>query len=361
MERNLLVLGVPNLGLSRALLMLAVLVASTLPIRASAIPVFAHRFGFTCQQCHTTVPQLNGFGKAFLAGGLRLPGGRGVFPAAIKVESAYSSGGNGESLPKAIVDEVELLSAGSAGRNAWYWFEHYAVDGGLPGRTRDAFVDVHQMLGRDDGADLHARLGEFTLPLPVDPETQRPTLANYAIFGQTVGANDFTLFADGAGAEVSLLHDGSQAHLSLLRQGDVMASVSTSLVAGWTAYAYRYRGVRPFTVAPNDFYRQGYAIEYVRAKFEGVALTQTGNDSNSNGFGTPARSSGGFVQAGFHFSPAASLYVRHDDVSETFDGRQWWDILSLVLRPSRNTRLTLEGSRSSDRTYEISTGLLFAY
>ena len=46
---------------------------------ARALPVFAHRYGFTCQQCHTTVPHLNAFGAYFLRHGFRLPDARGVF------------------------------------------------------------------------------------------------------------------------------------------------------------------------------------------------------------------------------------------------------------------------------------------
>jgi hypothetical protein len=49
---------------------------------ASAIPVVAHRYGFSCQACHTTVPHLTSFGELFLANGYRLRGlkPKSVFP-----------------------------------------------------------------------------------------------------------------------------------------------------------------------------------------------------------------------------------------------------------------------------------------
>ncbi|HEV2878622.1 MAG TPA: hypothetical protein VGW96_03480, partial [Candidatus Eremiobacteraceae bacterium] len=40
---------------------------------AQAIPVFAHRYGLSCQVCHTTVPHLTTFGEEFGRAGFRLP------------------------------------------------------------------------------------------------------------------------------------------------------------------------------------------------------------------------------------------------------------------------------------------------
>ncbi|MEO9170609.1 MAG: hypothetical protein ABI282_04425 [Candidatus Baltobacteraceae bacterium] len=310
------------------------------------------------------MPQLNAFGKLFLAGGFNLEGARRASPVAVKVESAYSSTGNGDAgvpLPKAIVDEVEILSAGPIGRNASYWFEQYVVDGGLHGRPRDMYIDLRQTLGQASrGVEFHAKAGEFTLPLPVDPETQRPTLANYALFDQTVGANDFNLFEPRVGVDFYLTgaSTGIQTHVVLLSQHDVMGTFSKAFGSGWNATAYRYQGVRNLG-APDRFFRQGYALAYDSGRFGAVALAQSGNDSNVDG--AAATSSGGLVQAGWHFSSAASLYARYDATFNAFDGRLGAAIASLVMRPTHNTRFTLEGSRGSDRMYRLATGLLFAY
>ncbi len=65
------------------------------PRPAEAIPVFAHRYGLSCQACHTEVPHLTAFGQTFLANGYRIPGlaPKPVFPAAVRVETSYASGG----------------------------------------------------------------------------------------------------------------------------------------------------------------------------------------------------------------------------------------------------------------------------
>src|SRR5438132_1630849 len=99
------------------------------PVPAEAIPVFAHRYGFTCQQCHSTVPQLNEFGERFRAAGFRLPGAasHGTVPLAVKVNLTYSSEPDPGHLPKALVDEIELLTGGSRGKLS-YFVESYVVD-----------------------------------------------------------------------------------------------------------------------------------------------------------------------------------------------------------------------------------------
>ena len=137
---------------------ISVSLAAALSARASALPIFAHRYGFSCQQCHTTVPNLNAFGKYFLRHGFRLPGGaRGTLPIAVKTEITYNSSGTGDTdepggapqpLPKLLVDEIEVLSAGSIGRNTSYYLEQYVVDDGLPGQPRDMWVELRQVRSR---------------------------------------------------------------------------------------------------------------------------------------------------------------------------------------------------------------------
>jgi hypothetical protein len=341
------------------------------PSKAQALPIFARRYGFSCQQCHTTVPTLNAFGRYFLRHGFRLPGAPsyGTAPLTVKVQDVYSSQGSSEdepALPKAIVDEVELLSAGSLGRNASYYLEQYAVDGGVPGRSRDMWIDLAHPLSADSlGPALHVRAGEFTLPLPVDPETERPTLAGYALFSQTVGSNPFTLFDPRVGLDNYYTDDrhGVEAHFVVAQDHgvDLMGTFSKTIGSDVTAFVYRYQGRRALGSIEDRFTRDAYALDYRRGRFESTGLVQQGYDTNADGFGLGARSSGGFVQTAWHFSDALSLYARYDDTYDPFSQRQTSSVLSFIMRPARNMRFTLEGSRQNDRTYQLSAGLLFAY
>ena len=57
-------------------LRLAVLfiLAAILPPEASAVPVFARKYGFNCTMCHSAIPRLNDFGTRYRTNGYRLPG-----------------------------------------------------------------------------------------------------------------------------------------------------------------------------------------------------------------------------------------------------------------------------------------------
>lgn len=366
------------------LLALVFVLAGLAGARASALPIFAHRYGFTCQQCHTTVPHLNAFGTYFLKHGFRLPNGRGVVPLAVKTELDYSSGGGGDQdepggsapLPKFIVNEIELLSAGSIGRNTSYYLEQYLVDGGEPGMPRDMWVNFDQYLNASNptGSALHARLGEFTLPLLYDPETQRPTITGYSLYSQTVGINPFNLFQDGLGADFSFTNDrtGLEAHLSTVESYvpqsgipktgiNLMGTVTGTFANYLTLQAYRYQGQTGVTPIEDRFWRQGFQALYARGNFQLGGAIQTGYDSSDDGYGLGVLSSGGFLQASWTFNGATALYARYDDVYDPFNLRQTDGVLDLVLRPRRNMRLNIEGKRAQDGTNQMAMQLLFAY
>ena len=343
--------------------------------RAQALPVFAHRYGFSCQQCHTTVPELNAFGVYFQRSGFRLPGGAGgVFPIAVKVNTQYSSSPD-PGLPKAVVDEVEVLTGGSLGRNTSYFLEQYAIDGGKPGRPRDTWVQFDKSAHGDDrmATTLHARLGEFTLPLPVDPETERPTLNHYAVYDQTVGSNGFNFFDPRVGADFSITNyeRGLEGHLVLAQAYDrasgipssgidAMATLSKTFDDKWTASAYHYQGQRRVAPTLNRFIRDGWALRYAHERWSFVGSTQRGFDTNSDGLGAGAASSGGYLSADYAFNAGLRLIARYDDIFSDVDGRSHSTTLSLVMRPRRNMRFTLEGVRTGTRT-QFGTALLFAY
>jgi hypothetical protein len=354
------------------------LACSALPARA--LPIFAHRYGLACQACHTTVPTLNAFGHYFLKHGFRLPGGRGTFPLTVKTQLTYSSaetGGPGEGppLPKAIVDEIELLSAGSIGRDTSYYLEQYVVDGGFPGWPRDMWVNFDRYIRSDDpiGPAFHAKFGEFTLPLPVDPETERPTLSSYLLYGQVVASNPFNLFDPGIGADLSFTDDrrGFEAHFDTLEAytpssgvpisgTNFMGTLSQSIGPDVTAYVYRYQGQQHLNPVSDVFYRQGYGLGFEHGKFGAVGIIQTGYDTSSFGHGVGSLSSGGFLQTSWQFDSALALYARYDSIYDPFTLRTTQGTLSLVMRPASHYRLTLEGTRSAG-SYQIASGLLFAY
>lgn len=327
------------------------------------MPVFAHRYSLTCQACHSTVPRLNDFGKAFRARGYSLPGARGVFPLALKVNLAYSSDPDASGLPKAIVDEIELLSGGSAAKNTSFFFEQYVVDGGRPGMTRDAWMQFNS-------GNAHLKVGQFELPLPVEVESERETLEHYALYDQSVGANTFAFFDPRLGIEAAFgSEDGLRAHVSLLqaydrhtttpRSGiDLMGSLSKSL-GNLTLQTYRYQGRRNFAV-PDVFWRQGYAAQYEHEKVSLTGVLQTGEDRSADGLGLGAHSSGGFLEGTYYFSDAVAVIARYDGTSDSLSGTQRQFVISGAVRPRRNMRFTIEGSAAGSHD-RLSAAFMFAY
>lgn len=361
--------------------------------RADAIPVFAHRFGLTCQACHTEVPHLTPFGEAFLANGYRLPGlkPKPAFPVAIRVETDYASAGAADPddikgpLPKTIVNEIEFLSGGAVGSRGSYWFEPYAVDGGFPGIVRDAWV-ADRLTPDGAGIPLVVRAGQFTLPLPLDPETFRETTQPYGIWSQSAGANPFTFFDAKMGVEAAIGNPGRQigATFSLLKGADSQSGLPpvgfdtfATLERDYGRFAitsYRYDGTRPiegygfngtqyFSNIDDRFWRNGFGLGWKNAHAEIDAVYQIGNDSAADVYHDPLVTSGGFLQVRQTLGNRAFAIARWDAVNGVTFGRSITG--GAGYRVSANTRLTLFETGERDYTgkllHVISSSLLFAY
>ncbi len=366
--------------------------AAAVPRPAEAIPLFAHRYGLSCQACHTEVPHLTAFGESFMANGYRIRGlsPKPVFPVAVRVETSYASGGVADPdeagsgpLPKAIVDEVELLTGGSLGKRGSYWAEVYAVDGGEPGRARDVWAAWR---ATPDGARTPVTLrgGQFTLPLPLDPETFRETTEPYAIWSQTAGDNPFTFFATKIGGQVQF-GDPARAlagSVSLLKGHDTASGLPAhgvdTMIALQRQYgdfsltAYRYDGARTLhgsgfqntqTFDYGDrFWRDGFGVGWNRGRTRVDAVYQNGNDSAADVYGDALQTSGGFVQVRREIGSRLFALARWDATQDAAFARSV--TAGAGYRFSRNTRLTVFDTGERDftgrRINVVSSSLLFA-
>ncbi|MFN2459575.1 MAG: hypothetical protein ABR591_02610 [Candidatus Velthaea sp.] len=324
---------------------------------AAALPLFAHEYGLSCQKCHSAIPALNQFGRAFLATGYRLekvqPGP--AFPVSLKINLAYTSEPD-PGLPRAAVDEIEFLTGGRIGSRVNYFLEHYAVDGGVPGTTREAWVNY--WIGADAARiPMSVRAGQFTLPLPVDPESFRETANHYAVFDQTVGRNPFRFFEPKAGVSVHAgrFDRGLSLDVSALRGHDVQSGLPAAGTDLMTALhqtlgrfevtAYRYAGRRdiaPGTADGSDrFTRTGFGLRYERGRWTSENVIQMNADTNADGAGTAVRSSGGFTQLRYAFTPKLFGLVRYDGTSDA-EGLFRSTTALVGYRVARNARLTIE-------------------
>ncbi|HTU81366.1 MAG TPA: hypothetical protein VMF61_04505 [Candidatus Acidoferrales bacterium] len=334
------------------------------PLPGGAIPLFAHQYGVTCRKCHTVIPHLTQFGDAFMASGDRIPGVQpgDAIPFAFKVNLVDSSenqgpGPNGEGLPKEIVDEVELFTAGAIGTRGSFYVEKYAVDGGFPGRIREMWFNdrVNPWSSR---IPVYVQAGSFTLSLPVDPETFRESYQDYAPYVQTVGNNPFDFFDPHVGFRVSVGNPLAGLNVQLFAgpghdPGSDLRTVGTDTMEfvqqtmGFLAPSFfHYEGTRPTGLGMLDqFQRTGWGLVYNDfAKWESDAVVMTGWDSNCEappGAGGCA-SSGGFEQLRYAPSPRFFVLGRYEGTYDTIGGLQRDGVLMAGYGSSENSRVTIE-------------------
>ena len=324
-----------------------------------ALPLFAHEYGLSCQKCHTVIPRLSEFGVAFMNNGYKLPGGvrSGAYiPISTKLNLAYTSEPDPTGLPQAIVDEVELLTGGTLGSRANYFVEQYAVDGGRHGSLRDAWLSW-RVTPDDARVPVRVLAGQFTLPVPVDPETYRETGTHYALFDQVVGNNPFNFFDDKLGAAVRIGRPDRGTHVELAalqghdrqsglatRGTDTMTVVQHAMGAVVVS-GYRYAGMRPDADFTNRFSRTGFGLSYSRGRWTSDTVLQTGTDSSFDGAGTTFVSSGGFSQLRYEFNRKVFGLVRYDGRQDTSGFARSTTAL-VGYRAARNTRFTLEDTIS---------------
>jgi hypothetical protein len=352
--------GSPNWLRAPALLIAAILQ----PEPAHAVPLFAHQYGVTCEKCHSVIPHLNAFGAAFLANGERLPGisSGSAIPFAVKfnlVDSSQNqgSGPNGAGLPKAIVDEIEAFSSTTIGSRANYFIEQYVVDGGEHGLLRDAWISerVNPWNAR---IPIFLQGGQFTLPLPVDPETFRDTYQDYTPYVQTVGANPFTFFDPKMGLRLGV--------------GDLLRGVSVQLFAGpgydrqsglaktgadtdvyfqqtmgaFALSVFKYDGLRPVTAenSYDRFERTGYGFTIGQwTRFSSETVLINGWDSNCATLRlVGCTSSGGFEQLRYAFNRRLYAEARYEGTNDPTTGFTRDGVVLLGYGPTENSRVTVE-------------------
>ncbi len=333
------------------------------PQAVRAIPLFARQYGVSCAKCHSVIPHLNEFGAAFLAYGERFPGVSSgpTVPLSAKLNLVDSSenqgdGPNGQGLPKFIVDEIEAFSSATIGSRANYFVEQYVVDGAEPGLLRDAWISdrINPWNAR---IPVYLEGGQFTLPLPVDPETFRDTYQDYTPYVQTVGANPFTFFDPAMGMRLGVgdpLHGASAQFFAgpgYTRQSDLAASgVDTELygqdaMGPFTLSLFRYDGLRPVAGAPFDrFERTGYGFTYGQwTRFSSEFVLVNGWDSNCAGPTLGGcSSSGGFEQLRYMFSRRLFAEARYEGTADSTGGFTRDGVILMGYGPTENTRLTIE-------------------
>jgi len=117
-----------------ALMLLVVGVVIAFPQEASAVPVFARKYGFSCTMCHSNMPRLNDFGQRYRMKAYRLMDRENQdqtvlespTPVALRTSAGYNALTYDETTGSDDVSDftmngLDLLSAGLLARNIGYF------------------------------------------------------------------------------------------------------------------------------------------------------------------------------------------------------------------------------------------------
>jgi hypothetical protein len=297
-----------------------------------AIPLFAQRYHFSCEQCHTVIPELNAFGNYFRQHGYQLPLPRhGTTGAALRYQLQYQ------------VDPVNsrrftpggvLLSNVDVGNIAAFVHYNLGAQGGPAGLYLGylATYNAHtQML---------YRAGLFELPLPQSPGQRLDDLQQYGYYGAHVGLNDLPLSSPRWGAQVERTI-GNAVVDAVLDTGEFKGAAygGAPVPTGETTFAETpelglfarefvgastvigvegLEGTRGIVLAGkpefNDAYDRGALwSQYTYGRLQLQGEQWWGRDNNADGFGTLVGSAGGYLRAKYYLDDDhIYLGVRYD-------------------------------------------------
>ena len=136
--------------------------------------------------------------------------------------------------------------------------------------------------------------GQFTLPLPVDPETFRDTYQDYTPYEQAVGPNPFIFSDPKMGARLSVgdalrglnlqifAGPGYDRQSGLAPTGTDTETYLQDAMGPFTLSVLNYDGLRPTPFGPFDrFNRTLFGFTYGQwTRFSNEAVLIEGNDSN---------------------------------------------------------------------------------
>lgn len=332
-------------------------------VRADAMPIFAQRYQMTCGACHSVLPELNTFGTFFRDHGYRLPAPKhGTTVASIRYQIKYDF----DPAPRAprYVPGGVLLSNVDVG--AISAFLHYAIGAqGGPSGTYLAYLTRY-----DAATKSQYRLGLYELPLVHSPGQRLDDLAPYGYEQAHVGLNDLTLAQPRWGIEGEREFGVTRVALSVAfaefksaayggrpidtgittrpQHPEVGVFVRAPFGSAITFTAEALAGARATAPAGRSSFTDAYTrdalgIEAHAHRVSLLAQQWWGVDSNDDGFGSRAGSSGGFVRLRYALGEHAYLGARYDATAAPTAVRD--TVIYAATHLGRHVRLLVENRR----------------
>lgn len=326
---------------------------------ASAIPIFAQRYHFRCEQCHSVLPELNAFGNYFRSHGYRLPlpeHGTTVF--AIRYQMEYDK----QPAPDTPRFSPGGIVLGSGNIGPITLFLHYSLGaGGGPSGTYLLFA-----AGYNENTQTLFRGGLFELPLAQSPGQRLDDLEQYGYYGAHVGLNTLPLSSPRWGAMAERTFGNLKADVVVdtgYYQGsayggkpvptgeftwlkspemsvwlrDTLAQTSKDeLDVGATALGGTL-GILPTGRLPfADLYeRYGLLAHASYGDLDFQAEQWYGDDHDVDGFLTNQHSSGGYARLKYYPIPHAYFGVHYDAYATPFINRDVTYYSAVQIEPFR--------------------------
>lgn len=306
-----------RLGLAAALIALALGLSQ--PRTSEAIPIFAQRYHFSCEVCHSVMPELNAFGNAFRDRGYRLPPSlprHGTTVVALRYQLEYEkdpSSGARRFTPGAV-----LLSNFDAGEISAFLHYNLGAQGG-PSGLYLGFLSLY-----NERTNSLYRAGQFELPLPHSPGQRLDDLAPYGYETTHVGLNDLTLSSPRIGLQAQRAFGKTSVALSAaigefkgaayggapiptgestrVSQPELGLFLTQHLSDRFTIGGEELDGDRAINQTGHTFEfgdryrRSGVWASYDSPNVDLLAQQWWGYDGNADGLGDALGSSGGFVR-----------------------------------------------------------------
>ncbi len=192
-----------------ALLLAVMLVVTTTPRQAEAIPAFARQHKISCTTCHAPFPRLKEFGEEFAGNGFAMPEDENprqfldtgddklilnrVFPIAARFDlyGIYEDAGEVNSDLRTPYG-VKLLSGGTVAKNVGYYFYFYMSERGEVAGIEDAYIHFNNL----GGVPFDIMVGQFQTSDPLMKRELRLTFEDYEVYKTRVGLSRTNLAYD---------------------------------------------------------------------------------------------------------------------------------------------------------------------
>jgi hypothetical protein len=354
---------------------------------AAAVPVFAERYGLSCSACHTAVPDLNAFGNAFRRNGFVLPNlpQHKYVPIALRFQETYMRDlpQSGSRRFNALAVLIGTFNFGPS--HSYSFFGRYFF--GSQGAPGSLYYSYLQHVNVRSG--FFERAGLFNLPLIANATQRLDAITPQPVYTYEVGHSTANFADPRWGLMLGQRNDRIDAEVALsgdeyhgaaygaptpagdlaerFAQPEIFASAVYNFTRALRFGALTLDGKRSFTSRTSgtqfsDTYtRDGLQGEWSSSRFDLLAQQIWGHDDNTDGFGTQAASSGGFITFKYRPTPHSYLGVRYDASANPYATRDW--AFYGAIAATHQSRIVLEQIvpiNSSASQSQTSAQLLFA-